>query len=290
MKKRMLGAIAITLMVTGLIAATGCSAKEQAQTPKIKFYAIDCGRMDAKDIGSFSRSGEFKGKAYSLITPCFLIRHPLGDMIWDTGLHPSVIDTEKDRPTKAFFNSQDKTIEESLAEIDLKISDIEYLGLSHRHLDHAGNANLFKASTLLVSEAGHADMFSEDKKSKNSEDFYYSFYAELLKSKTITFKTSLDVFGDGTVTIHHMPGHTLGHSILVVKLENSGSFILSGDLYIHTEGREVRAVPEFNVDAEATLRSMDAFEALAKKENARIIIEHELADFNKLAKFPKYLD
>jgi len=49
-------------------------------------------------------------------------------------------------------------------------------------------------------------------------------------------------------------------------------------------------VPRFNHDEAATLKSMAVFEAIAKKTAARVVIQHERADIDKLPKLPNYLD
>ena len=85
-------------------------------------------------------------------------------------------------------------------------------------------------------------------------------------------------------------GHTPGHTVLKVELANTGTVLLTGDLYHLNKSRELRTVPVFNTDEAETLRSMDKFESLAKKTNARVIIQHSAEDFADLPKPPEYLD
>ena len=54
--------------------------------PAIRLYAMDCGHAAFTDAGPLADNGAFKGVARELIVPCFLIRHPNGDLIWDTGV------------------------------------------------------------------------------------------------------------------------------------------------------------------------------------------------------------
>ena len=56
------------------------------------------------------------------------------------------------------------------------------------------------------------------------------------------------------------------------------------------ENRDNKGVPSFNYDVEATLKSMEIFEVFAKEENADVFIQHSKEDFNRLPKYPKYLD
>ncbi|MEQ8750016.1 MAG: hypothetical protein RIC52_09590, partial [Amphiplicatus sp.] len=112
----------------------------------------------------------------------------------------------------------------------------------------------------------------------------------LENAETATFTDEYDVFGDGSVRIIAMTGHTPGHSVLLAQLDKAGPVLLTGDMYHLTEAREKRTVPVFNTDAEETLRSMDRFEALAAETGARVVIQHEADDFAALPHAPDYLD
>ncbi|HEX2713509.1 MAG TPA: hypothetical protein VHM88_15010 [Candidatus Acidoferrales bacterium] len=58
--------------------------------PEVRLYALDCGQIDVKDMGMFSDTGEFAGQTGKLKDPCFLIRHPKGNLLWDLGLGDNV--------------------------------------------------------------------------------------------------------------------------------------------------------------------------------------------------------
>ena len=57
-----------------------------------------------------------------------------------------------------------------------------------------------------------------------------------------------DVFGDGSATIVQAPGHTPGHTVLLLTTANSGKVLLTGDMWHLAEAREKRTVPAFNFD------------------------------------------
>lgn len=112
-----------------------------------------------------------------------------------------------------------------------------------------------------------------------------------LKGAKITFiDGDHDVFGDGSVRLIYAPGHTAGHQVLLVSLENSGKLLLSGDLYHTRANRALRRVPTFNVDPEQTLASMDKVEKLLVDESAVLWIEHDKALADTLKKAPLYYD
>ena len=95
------------------------------------------------------------------------------------------------------------------------------------------------------------------------------------------------VFGDGSVRIVAMPGHTPGHSSLVVKLPKSGTFMLTGDLYHFMEQIENKGVPEFNVDRADTLASFHRFDQMADNLEATVVIQHDARHLGLLPAFPE---
>jgi N-acyl homoserine lactone hydrolase len=95
-----------------------------------------------------------------------------------------------------------------------------------------------------------------------------------------------DVFGDGNVVILRTPGHTPGHSVLLVRLKEKGSVLLSGDLVHFRENYETGGVPSFNVDRAQTVASIERFRKLATNLKATVIIQHDMRDIDKLPAFP----
>jgi glyoxylase-like metal-dependent hydrolase (beta-lactamase superfamily II) len=94
---------------------------------------------------------------------------------------------------------------------------VPYLALSHYHYDHTANANEFAGAIWLVRQAGRDAMFAEKPPGVTQP----STYAALRNSKTLILKSDeRDVFGDGTVVIKSAPGHTPGHQVLYVKLQD----------------------------------------------------------------------
>ncbi len=115
-------------------------------------------------------------------------------------------------------------------------------------------------------------------------------YSELANSTKVLLQGDHDVFGDGSVMIISAPGHTPGHQVLKLELENFGPLVLSGDLYHFEVSRMLRRTPVFNTDAEETLRSMNRVEVLTQEAGATFWIEHSLELANSLNLSPYYYD
>ena len=95
-----------------------------------------------------------------------------------------------------------------------------------------------------------------------------------------------DVYGDGTVTMLSMPGHTPGSYALLVRLAKKGPVLLSGDI-VHFEAQfKNDGVPSFNTDRADSLASMDRMQRMAKNLKATLVVQHDADDIAKLPAFP----
>lgn len=254
----------------------------------VRLYTFDCGRIQMNDLSLFTQGDEYDGRTNAASVMCFLIRHPDGDLLWDAGLPVAVNEAGEEGVTSGPFGlAMPKTIEGQLSEIGLTVEDIDYFTPSHSHFDHIGDANRFAGATLLIDKDERAHMFREEAR---ADEQSFPLYSALEDAETIEFDGDYDVFGDGSVKILAMPGHTPGHTSLLLQLENEGPVLLSGDLYHLQESREKRLVPKFNTSVEDTLDSMDRFEEIAEETGARVIIQHVMADYEALPRLPGYLD
>jgi len=151
---------------------------------------------------------------------------------------------------------------------------------SHTHFDHVGNANYFINSTWVIDKHEYEWAMSDEQMESSS------YYDSLRNSNTIQFEEKYDVFNDGKVVIYSTPGHMA----LYIMLEESQSSLLSGDCYHFNEQREYRRVPKFNTDVQQSLDSMEKFEKIASKLDAKVIIQHEMTSYLGLPKYPEYLE
>jgi len=251
----------------------------------VQLYVFDCGSLRAEDISMFSLSNE-ETPVRELFAPCYLVKHPDGLLLWDAGLPTDFAGKGEFELEPGVFVRYDTLLADQLAAMDIDVSDIDMVAFSHMHWDHVGSANLFTESTLLIQRAEHQSAFV----AKDNELFQPELYMALADSNMQILDGDLDIFDDGSVQIISATGHTPGHQVLLLRLENTGPLVLSGDLYHFRKSRELRRVPVFNSNAEDTLKAMDKVEALIKQENATLWIEHDKALADTLRKAPGYYD
>jgi glyoxylase-like metal-dependent hydrolase (beta-lactamase superfamily II) len=260
------------------------SANKDAAPAAMRLYTLDCGLTEFKDADVFSDTGEYAGKYMALPTPCYLIHHGKDWLLWDTGLSDKLAAEPRGKEIFGGRFSVKRTLASQLTALGLKPEDIRYVGMSHLHFDHTGNIGLFTKSTFLMAAAELAE--ARARKPPFGVDLVS--IAPLAKANIETFELDHDVFGDGTVTMLKTPGHTDGHSSLIVKLPKAGIVLITGDLYHTRQNYEKGLVPRINQRAD-TLASMDRFAKIAANTKARVVIQHA-EDFAGMPAFPNYLD
>jgi N-acyl homoserine lactone hydrolase len=267
------------------------AADAAGTVPGVRLYAFDCGRIDFKDMAFFSDTGEYDGKSGSLVDPCFLIRHPKGTLLWDTGLGDALMGRNDPANEAGVSVHVQVRLIDQLKSIGIMPSDVTYVAFSHFHLDHTGNANAFKGSTWILNKA-ELDWALGAPTPPVVDLKTFSAYQTV---KTQVISGDYDVFHDGTVRILRTPGHTPGHQVLLLKLPKSGPVLLSGDLY-HQRSDRPRAgakggrVMPGNTSRADSLASVDRVETILKNSHARLIIQHDPEDFKSLPVSPAYLE
>ena len=271
-----LGAAAVGAMRTG-------GAEEVSQ---VRLYTLDCGHAELKSMAMFSDTGDYDGKAGAIAAPCFVIRHPKGTLVWDTGLGDQLADKKGGIENGGIHMMVSAKLIDQLKSLGLTPKDVTNVAFSHLHFDHTGNANLFPEATWILNKA-ELDWATGNPTPSGVNPESFSSYKS---AKTKMIEADYDVFEDGSVRIVRTPGHTPGHQCLELRLKHSGTVILSGDLYHVRENYEHRRVPDFNYNRADTLASMDRIEKILQGAKARLIVQHDLGDFNAAPKLPAYLD
>jgi glyoxylase-like metal-dependent hydrolase (beta-lactamase superfamily II) len=254
-----------------------------AQTGKSgveRLYILNCGEGVAGDISRWS-PGVNEGKSMDFVDNCYLIKHPQGWLLWDTGVSDAVAAMPNGlapSDPKSVHWHRSKTLAAQLDQLGLKPSDIKSVAISHTHPDHVGNVELFPAAMLYVQKAEY-----EWPGANNTPRFKPEHPVTKLDGDR-------DLFGDGSVVILSTPGHTPGHQSLLVKLPKTGAIVLSGDAAHFKDNWDNRRVPSINFDKDTTLASMQKIADTLTKEKAQFWINHDTAQRGSLKLAPEFSD
>ena len=270
----MLRTIATRTLIIFTGALLGPSAWGQS-SPEITLTRLECGTGGARAVNErFSDTFAYGDRQIDFVYSCYLIKHADHYLLWDTG-HP--MDAAADVAPKA-------SVVDQLAQLGVTPAQITYVGISHYHGDHTGQVGSLPQATLLIGQGDwNAVSSPQPAPGVNPRPFQHWLSGG---GKVEPLAGDRDVFGDGTVMILTMPGHTPGHQSLWVKLEQMGNVIISGDAAHFRENYQTDGVPTFNVNRADTLASLDRMKRLAENFDATVIIQHDARDVSLLPAFP----
>lgn len=237
----------------------------------VRLYAMTCGHLTGQ-LGYLMEGGEGEVR---LPIPAFLIEHPKGTALFDTGMHP---DCQRDpvarvgRRAKDLFRFHYSPGEEISARLEAIGRDPKRIDLivnSHLHFDHVGGNALVPNATVVVQRCEWAAGMDPDiaaLRGFNRRDFD-------LGHRLLLVDGEHDVFGDGSVLCLPTHGHTPGHQSLRLRLP-AGEIVLAADACYFCQTLSERRLPKNVHDRAAMLASL---EKLAELQNggARIVFGHD---------------
>jgi glyoxylase-like metal-dependent hydrolase (beta-lactamase superfamily II) len=248
-----------------------------AQAAELSLARLDCGTPNPPIAINqrFSDTYAYGEMKLQFVYSCYLIKHGDDYMLWDTGHSMTA-------PNVA----PKVSIVDQLAKVEVKPDQIKFVGISHYHGDHTGQIASFPKATLLIGTREWDAITAP----KPAEGVNYKPFESWIKgdSKVEPLGVDKDVFGDGSVIVLRTPGHTPGHSSLLVKLSQMGPVILSGDAVHFRENYDSDGVPAFNYDRAQTLASIDRIKKILANLKGTLIIQHDARDIGKLPEFPAF--
>lgn len=236
-----------------------------------KLYAMTCGWISTDfDLLMAGEPGKIR-----IPVPAYLIDHPKGRVLFDSGLHPDVqtdaagrVGAEMAKTFEVEFRPGEE-ISKRLEALDIAADSIDYLVNSHLHWDHTGGNELIPNAKVIVQkkewEAGKLPELIESN-GFNSVDYD-------LGHKVQQIEGEFDLFGDGTVVTVPTYGHTPGHQSLKVRLA-SGDVVLAADSCYFRKTLEDLRLPNIVFDKEQMLESFQILRRL-QTAGARIFYGHD---------------
>ncbi len=202
-------------------------------SPYLPFGGDGCGILKASGLTT-----EKKDRIW-LPVSSYLIRHPEGMLLFDCGWHREM-SPEGTYDKRAQIRHMSRTlymvnqgilpegeaVDEQLARMGISPSDLDCVILSHLDVDHVSGLKLVRdAKRILVSEdevecaRRHKVRYAPSMwKGVDMETFSFD-------EKGIgPFGMSKDLFGDGTVQMVGIPGHSDG--LIALKISNGDRFVL----------------------------------------------------------------
>jgi N-acyl homoserine lactone hydrolase len=236
----------------------------------VRLHAFTCGWLTGP-LGLFLEGQHGKLR---VPVPVFLIEHPKGRVVFDTGLHPAVQHDPEGRLgfLAGVFPAEFRAGEEVAARLaarDVAPDRVDYVVLSHLHFDHAGGLETLPNARVVVQRrewvAGQdADLAGALSFGRHDYDHGHDL---------LLVDGEHDLFGDGRVVCLPTHGHTPGHQSLRVRLDG-GDVVLTADSCYFRRTLEDEHLPAQPYDRDAMLASIRRLRAL-RDGGARLVYGHD---------------
>ncbi|MCY4203346.1 MAG: N-acyl homoserine lactonase family protein [Aestuariivita sp.] len=246
----------------------------------MKMYIIGGGRLAMKKHIYVPNYAD-KSAMIELPVMAVLFRHPRGNVLFDTGCHPSVSSNAEARWGKLASVMQpvgehSNNVIDNLKAIGLTPKEINIVVNSHLHPDHCGCNAFFENARFVVHEKELAAAQAED---AARQGYFPKEWAHSMPMSGCT--NGYDVMGDGTLVTIDLPGHTCGMMGLQVALKNTGSVLLASDAVSLRRNLDNDEIPKNAWDGEALLASYAVIREI-EAAGAMIICGHDDAQYQSL--------
>lgn len=222
-----------------------------------------------------------------------LIDHPQATILYDTGCHPTAMEGRwPDSLTNPFpyTFTEEQRLENQLEKAGFQPKDVDIVVMSHMHLDHAGNLDLFTHADVYV----HRDDFSFGLMltHQNPDPATHGAYVKADLEVPCKFKMVDDDFElVPGVQVINLPGHTPGVLGMMVRLTNSGDLIFPMDaLYQRANYGPPARISGIIYDSVSFFKSVEKIRGLAHRYNAQIMFSHDMEFFQTMKLAPAYYD
>lgn len=216
----------------------------------------------------------------------YLIEHPKGLILIDTGWN-TVNRTKWGQIKNLSFqypiNKADlplgTAVNEQIEKLGYKVSDIDYVLMSHLHCDHADGLRLVSdAKNILVSDlewrAANSDKVHYLPHEWSEVDIQRYNYST---SQYGPHQKSFDLFGDGSIEEVWVPGHSAGLSATIINSYNSDDYVLLGaDVGYGRPSWEQNLRPSVVIDAKEAEKSLGWLEKKRlESNNIATLVNHD---------------
>lgn len=231
-----------------------------------------------------------------------LVEHPAGRFLFDSGLGTAIdtqFGTEMAFWAKPIFAY--RQVRPAVQQLrDAGVDAPDRIFLSHAHWDHASALGDFPQAEVWVPDAerdtalhGRPPAFLPSQFSSPTLRWHpFRFDGPAVAG----FPASLDLFGDGSVVLLPLPGHTAGSTGLLLSLADGRRYFFVGDTVWNHRGIDQPA-PKFSVsslivdaDRDATWQAVVALRGLRDANpGLQIIPAHDSSVHDTLGYFPEYV-
>jgi N-acyl homoserine lactone hydrolase len=247
----------------------------------MKMHVLSGGRLRMRK-SIFLPDAE-RGETIDLPVASFLLRSAQGNVLFDTGCHPSVAN---DAPARwgglaklmVPIMGPDDNVVAGLAALALGPDDIDVVVCSHLHPDHCGCNAFFQRATVVM----HAREIEAARAPGAAAAGYLA--ADWDHPAPVDLVTGeRDLYGNGRVVLIPLPGHTPGTIAALIALDRTGAVLLASDTVSLRATLDTGFVPKNTQDPDSLVKSLAEVRRI-EASGAMVICGHDAAQWATLRK------
>ncbi len=202
-------------------------------------YALPTGAMHSQAM--FAYRGGAVGEPRDFAMTAYLVRHPRGDLLIDTGLGSQIVAQFAQLPWLMRATSEysvTKPAADQLVAAGLPVDSLAGVLLTHAHWDHVSGLTDLPGVPVWLSRseakfvADGSEMAALAHSMPNLVLRPFDFNGE----PYLGYPSSYDLWGDGSVVVLPASGHTPGSVHVLVTLPDQRRYFFVGDTVWQSEG------------------------------------------------------
>ena len=268
----------------------------------MKLHILRCGEIRVSETVPFGNAIDLKSAARQLYEPdrtrltlpvfCYLVDHPRGLLLIDTGwcraisprgvYDPAAVRTVLPQHLASFYRPTlpaGEAIDEQLAARSLRPEDLSCVVLTHLDPDHvAGLRHLKGARRIVLPEDEYFWSCRTVYKLRQPQELWMDAPIERVYYRGSPLgpnRWAIDLFGDESVQLVNLPGHTDGQAAVILR--SGGRFVLlTADAAFSPRNWREGIAPGFGFDHEMQRKSLRWIASMAEDPAcAAVLCSHD---------------
>lgn len=243
-------------------------------------WALDAATVTTDNgIMGFLKGGE----PVTMPLPAFLVEHPEhGLLIFDTGIGGAGDPSSVYGPAAEHYGMvfpAEFALDRQLADLGFTTADVTRVVLSHTHFDHTGGLHHFAGATGYI---GSGELrYARTPDNHVAMHFMPSDLAAAEKIAWLDIPTGAehDVYGDGSVVILSLPGHTPGSLALKLRMPDGTTTVLTGDVAHDQDNVTMCAGMPADSDTAAAIEALKSLKLLRSQPGTTVWVNHDPDDW-----------
>jgi glyoxylase-like metal-dependent hydrolase (beta-lactamase superfamily II) len=269
---------------------------------RLKLHVLDLGKlrldmnfMVANTTIATARTPNPPGALVDIPVSAYYIEHPDGNILFDTGCNPNWGGPNGRWPVDGLqelfphIGGEECMLPARMEAMGVGPDDIDYVVLSHLHCDHAGCAEYFRKSKMIVHEDEFAGAFRQFGLQDHASPYALKDLEAMAKAQLHWREIARDEpdqnIVEGVRLLNFGAGHARGMLGLHVSLRSQPGVILVSDAcYTAANYGPTAKQPGISYDSLGIMRTVRKIQALANDTGAAVWFGHDIPQFASLRK------